>query len=71
MIPEPLMAEFRAEAQRRSERPVIRMAAAVTISLWMAVAASALPFRAGTVPFRLIATHWPNVFNSLKCLRLV
>ena len=35
MIPGPLMAEFRAEARRRSERPVSRMAAAVIIGLWM------------------------------------
>jgi uncharacterized membrane protein YkvA (DUF1232 family) len=39
MIPGPLMAEFRAEAQRRSERPVSRMAAAVFIGLWIAAAA--------------------------------
>jgi uncharacterized membrane protein YkvA (DUF1232 family) len=39
MIPGPLMAEFRAEARRRSERPVSRMAAAVIISLWIAAAA--------------------------------
>jgi uncharacterized membrane protein YkvA (DUF1232 family) len=39
MIPGPLMAEFRVEAQRRSERPVSRMAAAVIISLWIAAAA--------------------------------
>jgi uncharacterized membrane protein YkvA (DUF1232 family) len=39
MIPGPLMAEFRAEAQRRSERPVSRVAAAVIIGLWIAAAA--------------------------------
>ena len=39
MIPGPLMAEFRAEAQRRSERPVSRMAAGVVIGLWIAAAA--------------------------------
>jgi uncharacterized membrane protein YkvA (DUF1232 family) len=39
MIPGPLMAEFRAEARRRSERPVSRMAAAVIIGLWIAAAA--------------------------------
>ena len=39
MIPGPLMAEFRAKAQRRSERPVSRMAAAVIIGLWIAAAA--------------------------------
>ena len=39
MIPGPLMAEFRAEAQRRSERPVSRMAAAVILGLWFAAAA--------------------------------
>jgi uncharacterized membrane protein YkvA (DUF1232 family) len=39
MIPGPLMAEFRTEAQRRSERPVSRVAAAVIIGLWIAAAA--------------------------------
>jgi uncharacterized membrane protein YkvA (DUF1232 family) len=39
MIPDPLMQEFRAEAQRRSERPVSRVAAAVIIGLWIAAAA--------------------------------
>jgi uncharacterized membrane protein YkvA (DUF1232 family) len=39
MIPSPLMEEFRAEAQRRSERPVSRAAAAVIIGLWIAAAA--------------------------------
>ena len=39
MIPSPLMAEFRAEAQRRSGRPVSRVAAAMIIGLWVAVAA--------------------------------
>ena len=38
MIPGPLMAEFRAEAQRRSERPVSRVAAVVIIGLWIAAA---------------------------------
>src|SRR5918995_3389137 len=36
MIPDPLMAEFREEAQRRSERPTSRAAAAVIIALWIA-----------------------------------
>ena len=39
MIPGPLMAEFRTEAQRRSECPVSRVAAAVIIGLWIAAAA--------------------------------
>ncbi len=39
MIPDPLMAEFRAEAQRRSERPTSRVAAAVIIGIWIAAAA--------------------------------
>jgi uncharacterized membrane protein YkvA (DUF1232 family) len=39
MIPGPLMEEFRAEAERRSERPVSRAAAAVIIVLWIAAAA--------------------------------
>src|ERR687890_671479 len=39
MIPAPLMVEFRAEAQRLSERPTSRVAAAVIIGLWIAAAA--------------------------------
>ena len=39
MIPDPLIAEFREEAQRRSERPVSRVAAAAIIVLWVASAA--------------------------------
>jgi uncharacterized membrane protein YkvA (DUF1232 family) len=39
MIPGPLMEEFRAEARRRSERPVSRMVEAVIIGLWIAAAA--------------------------------
>jgi uncharacterized membrane protein YkvA (DUF1232 family) len=42
MIPDPLMAEFREEAQRRSERPTSRAAAAVIISLWIAAIALTL-----------------------------
>jgi uncharacterized membrane protein YkvA (DUF1232 family) len=36
MIPDPLMAEFREEAERRSKRPTSRAAAAVIIALWIA-----------------------------------
>ncbi|PVE23759.1 hypothetical protein DC522_14260 [Microvirga sp. KLBC 81] len=39
MIPDPLMAEFRKEAQRRSERPTSRVAAGVIIGLWITAAA--------------------------------
>ena len=39
MIPDPLMAEFRAEAQRLSKRPASRVAAAMIIGLWIAAAA--------------------------------
>ena len=39
MIPDPLMAEFREEARRRSERPVSRAAAAAFITLWALAAA--------------------------------
>jgi len=39
MIPGPLMVEFRAEAQRRAERPTSRTAAVVIIGLWIAAAA--------------------------------
>ncbi len=42
MIPDPLMAEFREEAQRRSERPTSRAAAAVIIVLWIAAIALTL-----------------------------
>jgi uncharacterized membrane protein YkvA (DUF1232 family) len=42
MIPDPLMAEFREEAQRRSERPTSRAAAAVIIALWIAAIALTL-----------------------------
>jgi hypothetical protein len=42
MIPDPLMAEFREEAQRRSERPTSRVAAAAIIALWIAAIASTL-----------------------------
>src|SRR3712207_6102885 len=35
MTPDPLMAEFGEEAQRRSERPTSRVAAAVIIALWV------------------------------------
>jgi uncharacterized membrane protein YkvA (DUF1232 family) len=38
LIPSDLMAEFRAEAERRSERPVSRAGAAVVIVLWIAAA---------------------------------
>ena len=38
MIPDPLMAEFREEAQRRSKRPVSRASAAAIIALWIAAA---------------------------------
>lgn len=48
MIPAPLMAEFRAEADRRSERPVSRTAAAVIIALWIGVAGL------------LLWTFWPR-----------
>ena len=42
MIPDPLMAEFREEARRRSERPTSRVAAAVIIALWTAAIALTL-----------------------------
>jgi uncharacterized membrane protein YkvA (DUF1232 family) len=42
MIPDPLMAEFRKEAQRRSERPTSRAAAAVIIAFWIAAIALTL-----------------------------
>ena len=38
MIPDPLMTEFREEAQRRSERPTSRVAAAAIIALWVGAA---------------------------------
>ena len=39
MIPPPLMAEFRAEAARRTARPVSRLAAGAIILAWLAMAA--------------------------------
>jgi uncharacterized membrane protein YkvA (DUF1232 family) len=42
MIPDPLMAEFRAEAQRRSERATSRAAAAAIIALWITAIALTL-----------------------------
>ena len=38
IIPDPLMTEFREEAQRRFERPTSRVAAAAIIALWIAAA---------------------------------
>jgi uncharacterized membrane protein YkvA (DUF1232 family) len=42
MIPAPLMAEFREEAERRSERPTSRLAMAAIIALWVGAAALTL-----------------------------
>lgn len=42
MIPAPLMAEFREEAQKRSERPTSRVAAAAIITLWIVALALTL-----------------------------
>lgn len=39
LVPADLMAEFRAEADVRVERPVSRVAAAVIVALWIACAA--------------------------------
>lgn len=39
LVPPPLMAEFRAEADLRAERPVSRVAAAFIVILWIAAAA--------------------------------
>lgn len=41
LIPRDLMAEFRAEAERRSERPVSWAGAAAVVALWIAAAAAA------------------------------
>lgn len=38
LVPAPLMAEFRAEADRRADRPVSRGAAAAIVVLWIAAA---------------------------------
>ena len=40
LIPRDLMAEFRAEAARRSVRPVSRGGAVAVVALWIAVAAA-------------------------------
>ncbi|WP_201833948.1 YkvA family protein [Microvirga zambiensis] len=51
MIPAPLMAEFREEAQRRSGRPTSRVAAAAIIALWIAaIAATFWAFWPNPVP---------------------
>ena len=42
MIPAPLMAEFRAEAQRRAERPTSRAGALLIIAIWIAAIALTL-----------------------------
>jgi uncharacterized membrane protein YkvA (DUF1232 family) len=42
MIPAPLMAEFRDEAQRRAERPTSRAGALVIVAVWMAALALTL-----------------------------
>ncbi|MBN9078489.1 MAG: hypothetical protein BGN87_00015 [Rhizobiales bacterium 65-79] len=42
LVPADLMAEFRAEADARAERPVSRMAASVIVALWIGCAALAL-----------------------------
>jgi uncharacterized membrane protein YkvA (DUF1232 family) len=38
LIPPPLLAEFRAEADRRSDRPVSRLGAIAIVFLWVAAA---------------------------------
>ncbi len=42
MIPDPLMAEFREEAQRRAERPKSRAGALLIVAIWIAALALAL-----------------------------
>jgi uncharacterized membrane protein YkvA (DUF1232 family) len=42
MIPAPLMAEFRDEAQRRAERPTSRAGALVIVAIWVAALALTL-----------------------------
>ena len=44
MIPAPLMAEFRAEAQRRAERPTSRAGALLIIAIWIAAIALTVRF---------------------------
>ena len=46
LIPAPLMAEFREEATRRSERPASNVAAGVIAALWALAAAAAIWFGA-------------------------
>src|SRR5262245_47561126 len=41
LIPEPLMAEFRLEAERRSARPSSRVGAAVIVAIWIAALTAA------------------------------
>jgi hypothetical protein len=42
MIPAPLMAEFRREAQRRAERPVSRAGALAIVAIWIAAFGAAI-----------------------------
>jgi uncharacterized membrane protein YkvA (DUF1232 family) len=42
MIPAPLMAEFREEAQRRAERPTSRAGALLIVAIWIAALALTL-----------------------------
>jgi uncharacterized membrane protein YkvA (DUF1232 family) len=42
MIPAPLMAEFRSEAQRRAERPVSRAGALAIVAIWIAALGAAI-----------------------------
>ena len=42
MIPAPLMAEFRQEAQRRAERPTSRAGAILIVAIWIAAFALAV-----------------------------
>ena len=44
MIPPPLFAEFRAEADRRAQRPTSYAAAAVVAAIWAAASAAAIWF---------------------------
>lgn len=44
LIPEPLMAEFRAEAAKRNEKPSSRTGVITIVIIWIAVAAASLRY---------------------------
>ena len=58
-------AEFRLPLLIGAFRFAALQAVILNKAMSLVVVASALPFRASTVPFSAIATHWPVVVNLL------